>query len=270
VSVDGAGLAIGTEISVVADSTLVADATDVGWVRFVCCAQGAITADANVNRGRRADRNTRKLLVDGHEAVVRVSEAGVQNAEGAVVPVWAIQTLVANASNVLVTSIADSLVNLVAARSHLHLDMSRHLSLCHGGREAVAGVVTVNVLAEAGLAKIIVLTYLAVEELLLRVLLNAAVAGAHHLVSDPLLRSSIESRLGNGGCHSLLLGLNSGLNSGLNLDLGLGDRLGLSCLGLGVDTLGSALHKAAINGGALDQPVIVATAGDAVVDAGLA
>lgn len=60
---------------------------------------------------------------------------------------------------------------------------------------------------------------------------------------------------------NLDLGLNLGLNGGLNLDLGLRLR---------GDGLGGALHELAVDSRALDQPVILAVAGDALVDAGLA
>lgn len=54
VSVTRAGLAIGAEIQVVADSTLVSNATDVAGISVASIAQGPITADANMNSGRGA------------------------------------------------------------------------------------------------------------------------------------------------------------------------------------------------------------------------
>lgn len=162
----------------------------------------------------------------------------------------------------LVAVVADGLVGLVAAGVGLLLEVLRDLGSKNSRLEGVLGVVAVDVLGEARVAKIEVLAVLAVEELRSRELctktrldmihtkrdiqlhpltLNAAVAGA---------AVAVEAQLG----HALL------------------DRLpGDLALLARSDGLGGAGDDlATLVGGALDQPVVAAVAGSAVVDAGLA
>jgi hypothetical protein len=58
-------------------------------------------------------------LVKGHEVVMRVDELGVLETVRAVIPVWAVQALVADTVDVLVAAIADSTVMNVHARTAL-------------------------------------------------------------------------------------------------------------------------------------------------------
>ena len=55
-------------------------------------------------------------LVDGNEAVAWVDELRIWNAGLAVIPVWAVKTLVANTIDVLVTAVTDGLVRNIASR----------------------------------------------------------------------------------------------------------------------------------------------------------
>ena len=57
--------------------------------------------------------------VKGHEAVMGVDELGVLETVRAVIPVWAVQALVADTVDVLVAAIADSAVMNVHARTAL-------------------------------------------------------------------------------------------------------------------------------------------------------
>ena len=58
-------------------------------------------------------------LFKGHEAVIGVDEVGVLETVRAVIPVWAVQALVADTVDVLVAAIADSAVMNVHARTAL-------------------------------------------------------------------------------------------------------------------------------------------------------
>jgi hypothetical protein len=106
VLVVGVGLAARTEVNVVADGTLVANAGDVALSRLVL-AQRAITEDAKVDLG--VTRLLTNGFVDRGEAVSRVVLVGLLGAGRAVVPVGARQTLVAGADDALkVVSISSS------------------------------------------------------------------------------------------------------------------------------------------------------------------
>jgi hypothetical protein len=104
VSVLGVGLAVRTEVDVVAHSTLVPGTVDVRRVALSSRAERSITADAHVDSlsGRTRSPHARpKRLIDGREAVVRMRCFSVGNAFAAVVPVRAVETLVAHTSDEL-------------------------------------------------------------------------------------------------------------------------------------------------------------------------
>jgi hypothetical protein len=108
-----ASLAAGTEISVVTDSALIAVTADIQRLR---CTQRSVTVNTVVERGiRRRSCVVANRLVDGDEAVAWVDELRVGNAGLAVVPVWAVEALVADTIDVLVTAIADGLVRNIAS-----------------------------------------------------------------------------------------------------------------------------------------------------------
>lgn len=139
------GLAISTEIKIIAHSTLVADATDVGRESLGARAKGTITADARMDdlRSQAAERLS-KGLIDRHETMLGVGFAAILMACRAIIPVRAIKALVADTSNVLITAITDGLMNLVTTRSKFRRDGLRHASASDGGSESVARVVAVN------------------------------------------------------------------------------------------------------------------------------
>jgi hypothetical protein len=124
--VQRAALTVGTIVAIIADRALVASATNVGRVSFVTSTQGAVAADAHVNGRQLVDGG--KLLVDGDEAVSWVSDVLGLDAFSAIVPIGAVEALVTNTNNVLIAAIADGKVLLATARSHLGLNMARHLS----------------------------------------------------------------------------------------------------------------------------------------------
>jgi len=97
VLISGQSLAIGTEIGVVADSALVAVTLDPKATLRLAGTQRAIATDAIVN-GRARVMEHRNGFVDGCETVGGVDEMSRLNAFGAVVPVRAVEALVANSS----------------------------------------------------------------------------------------------------------------------------------------------------------------------------
>ena len=88
--------AVGAEISVMADSTLVAIANDVG---ILICAEWAIAMDAIVTLG--SCWRVGYGFVKWDEAVIGVVTSSILDAARAVIPIWAIQALVANSNDIL-------------------------------------------------------------------------------------------------------------------------------------------------------------------------
>lgn len=266
-----------------------------------------------MDRGGGPSADIHKLVVNRDKPMVGVSDLGVLDAVGTVVPVGAVEALMANTGNVLdtvsqmlgrrrdgvsqylIAAIAYGMVHLVAARRHLDLDVLRHLSALDRRDEAMLGVVAMGVLVEAGLAQVIVFASVAVKELILgkfwpvvsigvtvkcvsssKHTLNTAVASAHNTQRGPSSKQRLKCGLGQRW--SLISGLDLGLDLSLDpenrLDIEIDKRQRLqflhSGLGLGGNGLGDALDQSALNGGALDQPVIAAVASDALLDARLA
>jgi hypothetical protein len=250
-----ASLAVGTEIQVVADRALVSGATNVGRISVTSIAKRSITADANVNSCWSTEADIRERLVDRRKSVARVTGPDSLDAVGTVVPIRAIKTLVANAKDVLVAAITNSVMHVVASRAHLDFDVARHLGPLHSRGETVLGVVTMRVLSKAWLAKIKVLAHTTMKELGLGVFLDTAVACSHNARQ----RGRSRERLGEsfGEWHMLGLGLNLGLHDSLDLDLGLG-------LGLRGDRLSGTLNQQSVDSWSFNQPVVSAMAGNAL------
>ena len=92
------GFAVGTKVRVVADGALVADTSDIGFLRLGT-AQRTVTVDtimAHSFRGRDIDG-----LVKWSESVAGMNIFGVQNAAGAEVPIRAVQAFVADTVDML-------------------------------------------------------------------------------------------------------------------------------------------------------------------------
>ena len=97
-----AGFAIGTEVKVVTDGALVTGATNVRRISLGHRAKRSITADAQMYRlNNRACLDVGQWLVDGSEAVARVHKVRAADAVCAIVPVGAVEALVANTGDVL-------------------------------------------------------------------------------------------------------------------------------------------------------------------------
>jgi hypothetical protein len=199
-------------------------------------------------------------LINGDEAVVRVDERGVHHAAGAIIPIGAIQALMAYAGNVLVTAVADGMVRLATAgceaASHLRLQPSA-LNSRHKG---VPGMVTVTVFGEAGPAEVVVLARRAVNKFYFGELLYTAVACA-----DARVQEVVEDRddpLGGKGCR----GRDRCRFRCRSRCL---DRLRLLFL-LRSEALRGAVDDATIHDVSLDKPVVGTFACDTPVDAPLA
>lgn len=165
VDIAWAGLATGTEISVVTDSALIAVAADVQRLRRT---QRPITVDTVVERSvRNATCVVDNRLVDGHEAVAWVDELRVGNAGLAVVPVWAVEALVANTVDVLVTAITDSLVRNIASRVEKCLGEGLQFGVCRRWCKRMLWVVAMLNLVVAWDAEIKVITVHASDETVL-------------------------------------------------------------------------------------------------------
>jgi hypothetical protein len=181
-------------------------------------------------------------LIDRYEAVTGVNELGVLETVRAVIPVWAIQALVADTVNELVAAIADSVVTNIPAGIAQEIRQSRKHSLGCGRLEGMARMVTMLIANMASQAKVVIITRDAGDELLLGEHGDTAVTGASGLlfVGNRLLLIGESSR------NILLLGL-------LGLDFG-------------CDALGSAVDDTAILDEALDHPVSASGAVNTVVD----
>ncbi len=83
--------AIGTEVCVVADSTLIASALD---IVLLALAEWSVAIDADV--ASLAVAWSSDWIVKRRKAMAWMDQARILDALGAVVPVWAVKTLVAN------------------------------------------------------------------------------------------------------------------------------------------------------------------------------
>lgn len=183
-SVSGAGLASLAEVGVVANSALVAVANNVSVAVGPVIAKWAIAANAEVYRTRlEAEVGITvcllQRLVDGHEAVARMDDRGIQNTLRAVVPVRAVQALVTNTTDGVIAAIAQGIVDDSPARGQETSHLGLQPGAFNGGNKGMAGVMTVAVLGEARTAEVIVLASSAVDKGHLREVPYTAVASAH-------------------------------------------------------------------------------------------
>lgn len=200
--------------------------------------------------------------------MVGVDETSVLSTIRTVVPIRAVQTLVADTTNVVVAPVADSIVADIAAGVQASHDRSVKDSAPNCRGKAVLRVMAMLVLSEAGLAKIEILANFAVQEFLLREFLNTAIARTSQkhwrrewgeLVCAG--RSySVDETNGNGQGELLLS------TSAQWAARGLGQRR-MARLGRQVS---SAVSDLAVLNGSLDKPVLIVVAGDALIDAVLA
>jgi len=114
VLVDGASLAIGTKVGIVAHGTLVPVPDDVGSSTFVLT-EGPIAVNTIVLAS--ASRWGFNRLINGDEAMSRVYEASIRDAIRAVIPVGAVEALMANAIDRLIAAIADGIMVEIPTRA---------------------------------------------------------------------------------------------------------------------------------------------------------
>ena len=168
--VGGAGLAVCTKIGIVANSALVAISLDVGLVTIVLVAERSIAVDTVVARLACVWSNNQgdivERLINRDESVATVDERCIWHASRAEIPVWAVETLVADAIDVLVTTIADSVVSFVAAWCQKDLRSFIKLYIFDCSDEGMAWVVTMLLCTMARKAKVIVLASSAGDEIL--------------------------------------------------------------------------------------------------------
>jgi len=151
----GQSLAVLAEVCIVADDALVSNTLNVGLLR-VALTKRSIAVDAMV-RDRRG-RTALEMLIDGSEAVTRVSVTSVLVALAAVVKVRAVEALVAYTMNHVVTTIADGSVSEVATSGKKSLLGEGEGSTIGGRLEVMGRVMAVRVEHVAVQAEIIVIT----------------------------------------------------------------------------------------------------------------
>jgi hypothetical protein len=234
-----ASLAAGTEIGVMADSTLVSITLDIRLSTIGTVAKRSITVDAMVTSlGSIRSRHGCDIVegfVDGYEAMASMDEASIDVAGWAEVPVWAIKALVTNTVDVLVASIANGIMSNVTARSEKCLSNDIEMSILNSWLECMLGVVAMLHTNVARNAEVVVRAWSASNEVLLSEFLNARVT-----------------------------------STSSNWDLqGLGE-VDLGTLRLRRHGLSGAVDDLSILYDTLDEPMIFALAENSVVNASLA
>lgn len=178
-----AGLAVGAEVSVITDRALITDSAD---VFLLVLAERAIAVDVLVtvvNPARLWDR-----LIDWNEAVMRVNELDALVAFSTVIPVWAVQALVANTEYRLIAPITQSRVADITPWSAQELGHWTHWSALVDGLEGMAWVVAMLAAFVARNAQVVVIAIKTSYELVLRKDVDAAVASTSWLLENILLR----------------------------------------------------------------------------------
>jgi len=114
VQVGRASLATSTEVGIVAYSTLVAVSNN---IRRLVVAERSIAVDTIVSRlAKLSGTGIADWFINGYKAMAGVDETRIDNACRTIVPVWAIEALVTDTKDILVTAIADGMVARIAAR----------------------------------------------------------------------------------------------------------------------------------------------------------
>lgn len=159
------GFAIGAEVHIVANSALVTHALDVAMLVLT---ERAITVNTNVFRLVRVASSSWYGFVMGRKTVLRMNELGVLDTFRAVVPIRAVEALVADTEDWLITTIAQSGVLDTASRSTEKLGHSADGVLCNSF-EGMSWVMTMLVGLMACSAEIKIIAVNASDELVLDV-----------------------------------------------------------------------------------------------------
>jgi hypothetical protein len=172
----GIRLAISAEVGIVADGALETDTLD---VVMLVLAKRAVTVYADV-AGREAARCWNGLI-ESHESMHRMHEFCVLDALRAVVPVGAVETLVADTKDCLIAAITKRSVLDIASWSTQELGKRAESILCNG-LEGVCGMMAVLVGLVARDAQVEIIAVYASHELVLGVFSNTGVACTDWLV----------------------------------------------------------------------------------------
>jgi len=253
-------LATGTEVAIITDSTLVANARDVALSRLVL-AQRTVAEDTIVDF--MLTRSLTNSIVNLDESVTRVVLRCCSNALRAEVPVGASQALVTDANNTPVTAVTDSGVAELTTRETARSDQIFQGEVTVRAKvEGMTRVVTVLISEETTKAQVIVLSVIATDEIAAISFTTAAIA--HWLLFSldcsiqglRWLHIQFENRLGDGFGKSLDLDKLS-----LHRDMRLGDHLRLNRkLVARRNRLGGAVRNDTIMNESLNQPVTIAAA----------
>jgi hypothetical protein len=231
------GFAVLAKVGIVAYSALVADALDI-WYVLLVFAKRTVTVDAIVTVA--AIQRFSQGLIDGYKAMAGVNMVSTLDTVWAIVPVWAVQALMADTIDELVAAVTNSWVADVSSRVAEEISQSRKSSVGGSSCEGVARMVAVLVADVAVHAQIVIFARKAGNKFLLGKALDTAVASA-----------------------SWFLVASNGL---FLISVGSGNFLGTLNLGLGWHALGGAVDNGAVLNKALDHPVACAGTVNANVD----
>jgi len=176
-------LAVGAEVGVMTHGAFVTNTLDI-LQDIPVLAERAIAVDTVV-AGARAP-GLGQGLINGHEAVSRVGRLDVNDAFSTVIPIGAVQALVACPIDELFAAIANSGMTHVPTSVAEDTCKSGKNSLRGGGLEGMARMMTVIVKNVALHAEVIVVACDASDAILDRKDFNATVA-SHELINNGLL-----------------------------------------------------------------------------------
>jgi hypothetical protein len=146
VKIRWASFTAGTEISIVAHGTLVSIALDISLNNIGRVAKRSVAIDAVVTGlacvgSRHRCGSVIERFVNWHESVTRMNETCVGNAGSAEVPIWAVKALVADTIDILVTTVANSVVTNVAAWSEKSFGNQIKVRILNSRLKCMIGVV---------------------------------------------------------------------------------------------------------------------------------
>jgi hypothetical protein len=176
-----------------ADGTLVAISNNVRVVGFVGgIAKRSITVDfvmcdsVTVCHERLVDIT--KRFIDWYKSMAWVDKSSVDDAGSAVVPIRAVETLVSDTVDVLITTITYSMVSSVAARFKKLICKRIQRSIFNSGCKGVFRVMAVLKSDVAGNTEVVVIAYSASNKVCLGEFLDARIASTGGIIiSDVLL-----------------------------------------------------------------------------------
>lgn len=179
--IGGITLAAGAEIGIVADGTFEAIASDVALTPIIV-AKRSIAIDAVVTRFAMKDTSeTGKVtqsLINRHKSMLRMNGICVWETCRTEIPIRAVQALVADSIDVLVTSVTNGVVAHISARRQQRLGDRREMSAINGGHEWVSRIMAVKIIHMAGHAHVVIGALNTRDEMLLSEFCEARVASA--------------------------------------------------------------------------------------------